>query len=106
MGDGQRHRGLTHRLLRITHYLREHIMGLTVEYVVRRLLLFLLIVWVTATINFIVPRLAPGDPIGAIIGRMESQGQKVENAGEIIAEYRRFFGLDEPLPVQYVKYLS
>ena len=36
-------------------------MGLTLTYVVRRLLLFLLIVWVTATINFIVPRMAPGE---------------------------------------------
>src|SRR5262245_23465948 len=81
-------------------------MGLTLGYVLRRLALFVLIVWITATINFVVPRLAPGDPIGAVIGRMESQGQKVDNAGEIIAEYRRFFGLDEPLHVQYLKYLS
>lgn len=81
-------------------------MGLTVEYVVRRLLLFLLIVWVTATINFIVPRLAPGDPIGAIIGRMESQSASVAGSKDMIAEYRRMFGLDDPLPVQYVKYLG
>jgi peptide/nickel transport system permease protein len=80
--------------------------GLTLGYVVRRLGLFVLIVWITATINFLVPRLAPGDPMGAVIGRMESQGQKIDNAGEIIAEYRRFFGLDEPLPIQYVKYLG
>jgi peptide/nickel transport system permease protein len=80
--------------------------GLTLGYVVRRLALFVLIVWITATINFLVPRLAPGDPMGAVLGRMESQGQKIDNAGEIIAQYRRFFGLDEPLPVQYVKYLS
>jgi peptide/nickel transport system permease protein len=80
--------------------------GLTLGYVVRRLALFFLIVWITATINFLVPRLAPGDPMGAVLGRMESQGQKIDNAGEIIAQYRRFFGLDEPLPVQYVKYLS
>lgn len=81
-------------------------MGLTVGYVLRRLLLFCLIVWVTATINFILPRLAPGDPIGAIIGRMESQGSTVPNSREIIAEYRRLFGLDDPLWLQYVKYLG
>ena len=30
-------------------------MGLTLGYVVRRLALFVLIVWITATINFLVP---------------------------------------------------
>jgi peptide/nickel transport system permease protein len=81
-------------------------MGLTIGYVVRRVLLFFLIIWVTATINFIVPRLAPGDPIGAIIGRMESQSASVSGSKELIAEYRRMFGLDDPLPVQYIKYLG
>jgi peptide/nickel transport system permease protein len=81
-------------------------MGLTLTYIARRLLLFVLIVWVTATINFIVPRLAPGDPIGAVIGRMEGQSASVAGSKEMIAEYRRLFGLDDPLPVQYVKYLG
>ena len=81
-------------------------MGLTVGYVLRRLALFGLIVWVTATINFILPRLAPGDPIGAIIGRMESQGANTPNSRENIAEYRRIFGLDDPIYIQYVKYLG
>jgi peptide/nickel transport system permease protein len=81
-------------------------MGLTVEYVIRRVLLFVLIIWVTASINFFVPRMAPGDPIGAIIGRMESQSASVSGSKEMIAEYRRMFGLDEPLHVQYVKYLG
>jgi peptide/nickel transport system permease protein len=80
--------------------------GLTLGYVVRRVLLFLLIIWITATINFVVPRLAPGDPIAAVIGRMESQGAKVENSAEMIAMYRQLFGIDDPIHVQYVKYLA
>ena len=79
---------------------------MTVGYIVRRLGVFLLIVWITATINFIVPRLAPGDPVQAMLGRLEEQGGKVENSAKLIEEYRAMFGLDDPLWLQYVKYLA
>ncbi len=78
---------------------------MSIGYVLKRLGVFLLIVWVTATINFVVPRLAPGDPVQAVLGRLEAQGSKVENSEVLIAEYRKMFGLDDPLLVQYVKYL-
>jgi len=80
-------------------------MGLTPSYVTRRILLFLLIVWAAASINFFVPRFAPGDPIAAIIVRMETQGGRVDNPKALIAEYRRTFGLDKPLYTQYLVYL-
>ncbi len=79
---------------------------MSVGYILRRLGVFGLIVWVTATLNFIIPRLAPGDPIQAILGRLEAQGSKVENSEVLIAEYRRLFGLDDPLWLQYLKYLG
>ncbi len=79
---------------------------MTLGYVLKRLGVFLLIIWAAATINFIVPRLAPGDPVQAVIGRMEEQGAKVEDSGKLIKEYRAMFGMDEPMPVQYVKYLA
>ncbi|MQG47468.1 MAG: ABC transporter permease [SAR202 cluster bacterium] len=76
-------------------------MGLTVGYVVRRFCLFALVVWVGASLNFFVPRLAPGDPAAAMISRMEAAGGRVEDPAALIAEYREIFGLDEPLWVQY-----
>lgn len=79
---------------------------MTVGYVIKRFGVFLLIVWITATINFIIPRLAPGDPVQAVLGRLESQGSKVENSEVLIAQYREMFGLDDPLIIQYLKYLS
>lgn len=79
---------------------------MSVLYLARRLLTFLLIVWVAATLNFIIPRLAPGDPVAAMLGRMAQQGASVEGSAQIIERYREQFGLNEPEMVQYFKYLA
>ncbi|HFQ94812.1 MAG TPA: ABC transporter permease [Anaerolineae bacterium] len=79
--------------------------GLTKEYVIKRLLMFLLTVWLGTTLIFIIPRLAPGDPVQAMIGRLVNEGANVENADQMIASYRERFGLDEPIHIQYLKYL-
>jgi peptide/nickel transport system permease protein len=79
--------------------------GLTKEYVIKRLLMFLLTVWLGTTLIFIIPRLAPGDPVQAMIGRLINEGANVENADQMIASYRERFGLDDPIHIQYLKYL-
>jgi peptide/nickel transport system permease protein len=78
---------------------------MNLQYLLRRLGIFVLIIWVASTLNFIIPRLAPGDPIGAILGQMQVQGATVANSDEIIAAFRQRFGLDDPIYVQYAKYL-
>jgi peptide/nickel transport system permease protein len=80
--------------------------GLTRGYVVRRVGLFLLTIWLGATVIFIVPRLMPGDPVAGVIGRMVAQSGNVPNAGEIIAAWRKKFGLDDPPLVQYFRYMG
>jgi len=80
--------------------------GISLNYLVRRLLVFALTVWVAATLIFIIPRLAPGDPIGAMIARMSRQEGFVENADLIIEAWRKRFGLDDPLHVQYFRFLG
>lgn len=79
--------------------------GLTVGYLIRRLGMFVLTVWLGATLIFIIPRLAPGDPVSAMISRLSAQAGYVENSAEIIEAWRARFGLDAPLPVQYLRYL-
>lgn len=79
--------------------------GLTTGYILRRMGMFLLTVWLGTTVIFLVPRLAPGDPVQAMIGRMLTEGTNVENADQIIASYRERFGLNDPVYVQYFKYL-
>lgn len=75
------------------------------RYLAGRILTFFIVVWVAATVNFIVPRLAPGDPIGAILQTLEAQGQAIENSADIIEAYRVKFGLDDSLWEQYFRYL-
>jgi peptide/nickel transport system permease protein len=60
---------------------------------------------VAASLNFIIPRLAPGDPVAAMLGRMAQQGASVQGSASIIEHYRQQFGLDDPFAVQYLKYL-
>jgi peptide/nickel transport system permease protein len=79
--------------------------GLDLSYFVRRIGLFFLVVFVAATFNFFIPRLAPGNPIGAITSRMANASSGIENGKEMFEAYRIRFGLDQPLYVQYGKYM-
>jgi peptide/nickel transport system permease protein len=80
--------------------------GLTIGYVIRRLGMFLLTIWLGSTIIFFVPRLAPGDPVSAVVSRMMAQGAQIENSKAIIEAWRARFGLDDPLHIQYLKFLG
>lgn len=79
--------------------------GLTLGYVVRRVLMFFLTVWLGTTIIFIIPRLAPGDPVAAMVSRMINQSGYIENSAELIEAWRKKFGLDAPMYIQYLRYL-
>jgi peptide/nickel transport system permease protein len=76
------------------------------RYAVGRLVQFVVILWGAATLNFVIPRLAPGDPIRTRLGMMSRTGgisqQSIE---EMVKAYDQEFGLDQPLPLQYVRYL-
>ena len=79
--------------------------GLDLRYFVRRIGMFFLVVFVAATFNFFIPRLAPGNPIGAITSRMANASAGIENGQAMFESDRRRFGLDDPLYVQYGKYM-
>jgi peptide/nickel transport system permease protein len=81
---------------------------MSLNYVVKRILLFFLIVWVGITITFFLPRLAPGrDPIGERMGMLAaSGGVNLDAIEEMIEAYRAKFGLDQPLWKQYLNYLA
>jgi peptide/nickel transport system permease protein len=72
------------------------------SYILRRLGFYAVAAWASLTLNFLLPRLMPGDPAIAIFARFE--GQMDPSA---IDSMREAYGLsDDPLLVQYVSYLS
>ena len=78
---------------------------MSVTYLLKRVGLFLLVVWLGVTINFFLPRLAPGDPIQEYLGQLAQAGMFVgDPSAGFVEEYRAKFGLDKPLWQQYVNY--
>jgi peptide/nickel transport system permease protein len=80
--------------------------GITLSYILRRLGIFFLTVWIAATIIWIIPRIMPGDPISAMVSRMIRNAGYVENSDKIIEGWKLRFGLNDPLPTQYIRYLG
>src|SRR5918994_598017 len=81
-------------------------MGVFWRYFLERLAIFVATIFISITIVFFMPRLVPGDPLGAVMSRLASVGGGMSSGQEIIEEYRRRFGLDKSLMEQYVSYLS
>jgi peptide/nickel transport system permease protein len=79
---------------------------MTWSYLFRRLAMFFTVVLLATTVNFVVPRLAPGDPTAAVLEQLLSRGSQVEGASDIVASYRARFGLDDPILLQYWRYVS
>ncbi|MFJ3081326.1 ABC transporter permease [Streptomyces halstedii] len=73
------------------------------KYVLQRLAFYAVTAWAAITINFLIPRLMPGDPVEALMSRY--QGQLDTSA---IASLKALFGLDEnkSLWAQYTDYWS
>jgi peptide/nickel transport system permease protein len=79
---------------------------MTLEYLIRRILLLLVIIWCAATLNFFVPRLTGGDPVRSQLMQQAASGGGVQaGMDEMVAEYQKRFGLDDPLLEQYFAYL-
>ena len=68
------------------------------QYIARRLLLSIPVFLGVVTIVFLVVRVIPGDPATAALGDYASK--------EAVDALRQRMGLDEPLPVQYLRFLG
>lgn len=66
-------------------------------YILRRMLVAIPLVWGIATLVFLLVHLAPGDPASLYLRPGMTQ--------EVIDQIRRNLGLDQPLYVQYVKWI-
>jgi len=76
-------------------------------YIVRRFGVFLLIIWLAATLNFFLPKLSGQDPVRTKLLEEASLGGYV-HAGieDMVKVYQQKFGLDKPLWQQYLNYVN
>ncbi|HET7034512.1 MAG TPA: ABC transporter permease [Thermomicrobiaceae bacterium] len=68
------------------------------QYIIRRLIYSVFIIWGCTTVVFFMLRLVPGDPVAAMLG--------IEYTPEAAAQLRKNLGLDQPIYVQYVKWMG
>ncbi|MGH8736783.1 MAG: ABC transporter permease [Burkholderiales bacterium] len=68
------------------------------RYLIRRGSHFAFILFAISIIIFLAIRMAPGDPVVQLAGPFATEAQR--------AQIRTSYGLDKPLPVQYVKWLG
>ena len=66
----------------------------------KRLVYLVVMLFGVATLVFILTKMIPGDPTVANLS------QRALNDPEIVAAYRAKYGLDQPLPVQYILYMK
>lgn len=72
------------------------------RYLLKHLGLYMMAAWASLTLNFLLPRMMPGDPASAMFGRFKGQLQP-----EALLALREAFGFtNEPVLTQYVKYVS
>ncbi|MCP4382521.1 MAG: ABC transporter permease [Hyphomicrobiales bacterium] len=76
-----------------------------IRYVATRFGQLLLIVFIAVSINFLIPRMLPGDPVQTALARLQSSGgaQSVDIQA-VSAAYRAKYGLDQGLFTQYINY--
>jgi peptide/nickel transport system permease protein len=77
-----------------------------VGYLLRRVGVFLVVVWAAATVNFAIPRLSPADPIKEALLQVTTMGASQSGMDTLAKNFTARFGLDRPLWQQYLTYLS
>jgi peptide/nickel transport system permease protein len=51
-----------------------------VRYISRKIVLFIITLWAAITLNFVLPRLMPGSPVDAALGKLAAAGVPITNA--------------------------
>ena len=68
------------------------------KYFIKRLILFVIVIFGVVTVTFFLSHVIPADPVGAILGENAPQ--------ELVDKMERELGLDLPLDQQYIRYLK
>jgi len=70
-------------------------------YIARQAIRYSVSLFIIVTLIFIIPRMMPGDPFVSLLGE-----EVYYRSPELVAELKAQFGLDRPLPEQYISYLQ
>jgi peptide/nickel transport system permease protein len=73
-------------------------------YILRRILCMIPTLVVISIVSFIIIQLPPGDFLTNLTARMAEQGEKLDNS--TLEAFKLRYGLDEPWPMQYWKWIS
>ena len=80
---------------------------MSVSYIIRRFLIFLVVVWAAASFNFLLPRLGGTNPVREkLISQASLSGAVQAGLEDMIAEFEAKFGIDQPLWKQYLTYMK
>jgi peptide/nickel transport system permease protein len=76
------------------------------RYFGRKLLTYTLTFFIAASIDWLIPRLMPGDPIQSLLARTNAGGANLtpEGAKALVDYYNRLFGLDKSMPEQFLNF--
>lgn len=72
-------------------------------YIIKRVIQFIPVVVGVTFLVYAMILLLPGDPVASLLGLSEGQAQLEP---EVVESYRRQLGLDQPIPIQYARWLG
>ena len=75
-----------------------------VAYIVRRFLLAIVTIWAVTVLAFLIIQLPPGDFVDAYIAQLSATGSVVSM--EEAEALRELYGLDQPIYIQYIKWMG
>ena len=76
------------------------------KYIGRKVAWTLVVFVVALLLNFLLPRLIPGNPVDAIVGQLAAGGGAGGQLQQIHEQYMKEFGLDKPLWQQFFIYIG
>ena len=76
------------------------------KYFKKKIFWFIITFVAAVILNFLLPRLMPGDPVNAIVGKNVSPGASPEQVQEQIAFYQHQFGLDKSIFGQFFDFVA
>ncbi len=76
------------------------------KYFGKKIIWFIITFIVAVVLNFILPRLMPGDPVAAITGRLAGGNSDVASVQQIYERYQEEFGTNKPLWQQFLIFVK